>query len=124
VQMGDWLPVREKKSPGLLMTEVDWNLELELTFESVARTPQDQPLVIVAVAQWRSGRTRVALGGYGSDAIIAMDGPDDNGAHLACKDAYYDAGDQWATAEYRRDVAAQLASRCIEKLRAIKESEV
>lgn len=123
VKMGDWLPLRKKEAPGLLLTEVGWAVDLHLVFESVARSPKDQPTLIVAVAQWKSGRTRIALGGFGREAIIAMDGPDESGADLACRDAYFDAGDPWATAEYRREVAASLALRCIERLHAMKESE-
>ena len=124
VRLGDWLPLRRKEAPGLLITEVDWGVDPKLVFESVARSPKDRPTLIVAVAQWHSGRTRIALGGYGHEAIIAVDGTDENGADLACRDAYFDAGDQWATAEYRREVAARLALRCIKRLHAMQESEV
>jgi len=53
-----------------------------------------------------------------------MDGPEENGVDVASRDAYYDAGDQWASALYRREVASKLALRCLERINQTKESEV
>jgi len=124
VRMGNWLPLREVDPPGILITEAKWWLRPHLAFEYVARSPKDKPILIVAVAQWGSGRTRVVLGGYGKMPIVAMDGTEDLGADVACRDAYSEASDEWATAQYRSDVAAKLALRCLERIDAIKESEV
>jgi CO/xanthine dehydrogenase FAD-binding subunit len=123
VRMGDWLPLRDQESPGLLLTELVWWNDISAAFEYVARTPKDQPILVVAAAQWSSGRTRIALGGYGESPIIAFDGTESSGVDIASRDAYFDADDQWATAEYRREVAAKLALRCVERIEAMKESE-
>jgi CO/xanthine dehydrogenase FAD-binding subunit len=123
IQMGDWLPLRRKEAPGVLMTEVNWPVQPYVAFEYVARSPKDRPILIVAVAQWRSGRTRIALGGFGVTPIIAMDGPDDSGADVASRDAFYKAGDQWASAQYRREVVSTLAVRCLKRIKETKESE-
>jgi CO/xanthine dehydrogenase FAD-binding subunit len=123
LRIGDWLPLRKQVSPGVLITEAAWQTGLHLAFEYVARAPKDRPLLVVAVAQWGSGRTRVALGGYGAAPIIAMDGPDSSGVDIASRDAYFEAGDQWASAHYRREVAGKLALRCLQRLTADKESE-
>mgnify|MGYP001140007175 CR=1 FL=1 len=123
VRLGNWLPLRYQEPPGLLMTSVEWGLQPKIAFEYVARSPKDLPIVVATAAQWENGRTRVALGGYGNAPVIAMDGPDDSGVDVASKDAYHDAGDQWATAEYRREVAAKLALRCLDRIDELKESE-
>ena len=123
IRMGDWLPIRKFNPPGLLITEITWWSQPKLVFEYVARSPQDEPIVIVAVAQWGSGRTRVALGGFGEAPIIAMDGPDESGADVACRDAFHEAEDQWASAVYRREVASKLAKRCMARINAQSESE-
>lgn len=123
VRMGNWLPVRDQESPGVLMTELEWWLRPHLVFEYAARSPKDRPILVVAAAQWGSGRTRIALGGFGGSAVIAMDGPEDRGVDVAARDAYYDAEDQWATALYRREVASKLALRCLARIDAIKERE-
>lgn len=124
VSLGDWLPMRSIESPGVLITAIDWQPQTNLAFDYVARSPKDRPIVIAAVGQWPSGRTRVALGGFGDSAVIAMDGIEAEGADIASKDAYSEAGDVWATALYRREVAAKLVLRCLERLEASKESEV
>jgi CO/xanthine dehydrogenase FAD-binding subunit len=124
VQMGDWLPLRSPESPGVLITSVMWRKDLRVAFEYVARSPKDRPILVLAAAQWGSGRTRIALGGYGPSPIIALDGPDDSGVDVASRDAYYDADDQWATAEYRREVAPKMALRCLNRIDSLSEGEV
>lgn len=123
VRMGNWLPLREIEPPGVLITEVEWWMRPHLVFEYVARSPKDRPTLVVAAAQWGSGRTRVVLGGYGDAPIVAMDGPEDRGVDAAARDAYYDADGPWATAVYRREVASRLALRCLDEIDALKESE-
>jgi len=123
VRMGNWLPMREQEPPGALMTYAEWWLRPYLVFEYAARSPKDRPILIVAAAQWGSGRTRITLGGFGEAPIVAMDGPDDSGIDVASRDAYYDAEDAWASAVYRREVASKLALRCLDRIDEKKESE-
>jgi putative selenate reductase FAD-binding subunit len=103
--------------PRALITSVIIPLNAKFAFESVSRTPADKPIVCAAVAQWGSGRTRLALGGYGNSPLLAMDGTEAEGFETAARNAYHEANDDWASAEYRMDVAATLAKRCIEALR-------
>lgn len=115
VNLGDFLPLREQVR-GKLITKVVIPLNTKLAFEYVAKTPVDKPLVCAALAQWNSGRTRLALGGYGKSPILAMDGTEAEGAEAAARNAFHEATDEWASAEYRMDVAATLAKRCLETL--------
>jgi CO/xanthine dehydrogenase FAD-binding subunit len=73
-------------------------------------------MVCAALAQWNSGRTRLVLGGYGKTPLLAMDGTEADGLDTAAKNAYHEAVDEWASAEYRMDVAATLAKRALESL--------
>jgi CO/xanthine dehydrogenase FAD-binding subunit len=66
------------------------------------------------VARWASGRTRLALGGYGKIPTLAMDGTEADGIDSAARNAFHEANDEWASAEYRLDVAATLAKRCLD----------
>jgi CO/xanthine dehydrogenase FAD-binding subunit len=116
VSLGNWLPVRSREHPGLLVTTLKYSRLPQLSFEYVARTPADTPEVCAAAAHWPSGRTRLALGGYGRAPIVVMDGTEADGADYAARDAYSQAGDEWATAEYRQEIAALLAHRCIAAL--------
>ena len=88
-------------------------MQARLAFEQVARTPSDKPIVCVAVAQWPSGRTRMAIGGFGAAPRLAMDGTEAEGLEAAARNACHDASDEWGSAEYRMDVAATLAKRCL-----------
>ena len=101
---------------------------IKLAFEYVSRTPADKPIVCAALAQWNSGRTRLALGGYGKSPMLAMDGTEAEGVdtsstdyvlrsvQTAARNAFHEATDEWASAEYRMDVASTLAKRCLEGL--------
>ncbi|MCL4528373.1 MAG: FAD binding domain-containing protein [Chloroflexi bacterium] len=107
--LGDFLPLR----PRGLITSITIPLNVKVAFEYVARTPADKPIVCVALAQWPSGRTRLAVGGYGKAPMLAMDGTEAEGIEAAARNAFHEAQDEWASAEYRQDVAATLAKRCL-----------
>ena len=110
--LGDFLPLR----PARLITKVVVPSQARLCFEYVSRTPSDKPSVCVAVAQWPSGRTRMAVGGYGAAPRLAMDGTEAEGLDAAARNAFHDATDDWGSADYRMDVAATLATRCLAEL--------
>ena len=139
VGLGDWLPLRQAGPGGRLITELALPTNVRLAYEYVARTPADQPIVCVALVQWlagtnqpaagtnqpaagggrlASGRTRLALGGWGAAPRLALDGPEPGGLEVAAQNACSQADDQWASAEYRRSVAATLAKRCLDGLQA------
>lgn len=115
VNIGDFLPLREQVR-GKLITKITIPLNVKLAFEYVAKTPADKPLVCAALAQWNSGRTRLTLGGYGKSPLLAMDGTEAEGVAAASRNAFHEATDEWASAEYRMDVAATLAKRCLDSL--------
>lgn len=122
--LGDFLPLRSTN----LITKIIIPLNVKLAFEYVARTPSDKPIVCVAVAGWGSGRTRMAVGGYGRSPMLALDGTSSDdasstdyvlrSAQTAARNAFHEATDDFASADYRMDVAATLAKRCAETLSA------
>jgi putative selenate reductase FAD-binding subunit len=116
VRIGDWLPLREKSQPGRLIIKIALPINVRVVYAVIARTPADQPIVSAALAQWTSGRTRLTLGGWGSSPILVMDGPDSEGIELAAKNAYKLAEDEWASAEYRQEMAGVLALRCLKRI--------
>jgi CO/xanthine dehydrogenase FAD-binding subunit len=115
VSLGDLMPLRAERLHRRLITKIVIPAAVRLAFEYVARTPADQPVVCAAVTQWPSGRTRVALGGYGKAPVLAMDGPEPDGVEIAARAAYSLASDEWASAAYRSDVAGVLARRCLDE---------
>ena len=110
--IGEFLPLR----PRGLITSIAVPLNAKLVFDYVSRTPADKPIVCAALVQWNSGRTRLALGGYGKSPILAMDGTEPEGLEAAARNAFHEATDEWASAEYRMDVAATLARRCLDEM--------
>jgi CO/xanthine dehydrogenase FAD-binding subunit len=116
VSLGNLLPLRAEKVARRLIVQLSIPLNAALSYHSVARTPADLPIVCAAAARWPSGRFRVVLGGFGEAPVLAMDGIEAEGADDAARIVYNHVGDQWASAEYRSDVAATLARRCIDEL--------
>jgi len=121
LEIGNFLPLREENLLDKLITAITIPLNATLAFETVARTPADKPIVCAALAVWPSGRTRLALGGFGKTPMLAMDGTESDGldtstssVQAAARNAFHEATDEWASAEYRMDVAATLANRCLQ----------
>ncbi len=112
-KLGDLLPMRGEILDGKLITKITIPLNATTGYEYVARTQADKPIVCAALSQWAGGRTRLVLGGWGTSPSLAMDGKGTDGIEAAAKNATHDASDQWASAEYRQDVAATLAKRCL-----------
>jgi len=116
VKIGNWLPLRNQSRPNTLITSVSFPLNVNLAYEYIARTPADQPILCAAVVQWASGRTRLTLGGWGVAPALAFDGPSPDGLEIAAQYACSMAEDQWASAEYRREMAGVLSRRCLKRL--------
>jgi CO/xanthine dehydrogenase FAD-binding subunit len=114
--VGEFLPLRAEQIQGKLITSVTIPTNVKLAFDYVSRTPADKPIVCAALAQWNSGRTRLVLGGYGKSPLLAMDGTEAEGIETAALNTFHEATDEWGSAEYRMDVAATLAQRCLENL--------
>lgn len=114
VNLGEFLPLR---SLGLI-TSITIPLNVKLAFEYVARTPSDKPIVCVAMARWDSGRTRMAVGGFGKSPMLAMDGAASDDLGVAARNAFHEATDDFGSAAYRMDIAATLAKRCAEAISA------
>ncbi len=117
IPIGNLLPLREQIR-GKLITKIVIPTNVELAFDFASRTPSDKPIVCAALAQWKSGRTRLSVGGWGKSPLLAMDGTEAEGIEAAARNAFYEASDEWASAEYRREVAVVLATRCLENIQS------
>jgi len=102
--------------PHKLITQIALSTKTALAYEYVARTPADRPIVMVAVAKWPSGRMRIVVGGWGHTSRLALDAPEPGGVEFAVRNITAEAGDQWASAEYRQEVAVTLANRAMAAL--------
>lgn len=113
ISYGELLPLRDLNLRHRLIAQIYLPLNTKLSYHYVSRSPFDLPLVSAAVAIWSSGRTRVVLGGYGEMPALAFDGPESSGAEIAAQNVFQNAGDQWASAQYRREMAVVLTKRAI-----------
>jgi len=114
--LGEFLPLRSGKWPGEVISAVRISTQTALSYEYVARSPADKPVVCAAAARWPSGRTRIVLGGYGKAPLTILDGEANEGLLEAAEAAYLTAEDEWASAEYRREMAVVLARRCLAEI--------
>ncbi len=114
IKLGDFLPLRNVMLSGKLISKIEIPLNVKCRYEYVARTPSDKPIVCVALVSWKSTRNRMVVGGWGSSPTLAFDGPGSKGIEIAAYNAAHDAADEWASSEYRSDVASKLASRCLQ----------
>ena len=99
-----------------LIIDVSIPLDVQFAFHSLRRTPQDVGIVIAAMAKWKTGRVRLALGGTGITPTLVVDGIGSDGIEKAASSAYGQAADPKASAEYRSAMARQLTLRCAESL--------
>jgi putative selenate reductase FAD-binding subunit len=111
--LGDFLILRNEILKNKLVTGFEIPLMVNLAFETVGRSPADKPIVCAALAQWKSGRTRLAIGGWGKTPTLAFDGTEASGVGEAARNAAHSSGDEWASAEYRIDIASVLSLRCL-----------
>jgi putative selenate reductase FAD-binding subunit len=119
ITLGDLLPLRNEILRGKLITRIEIPINIDLAFERVARTPADLPIVCAALARWSSGRIRLALGGWGLAPMLAMDGNESGGLKEAALNVFTEASDEWASAEYRMEVAGILAKRCQDQIHSL-----
>lgn len=114
--LGEFLPMRGQGGSGFIITKLGIPLTPHVAFEYVARTPADHPIVGTALARWPSGRMRLVLCGYGPLPLLAMDGTAADDLQAAARNAFSNATDAWGSAEYRKETAAVLSRRCLDRL--------
>ncbi len=108
--VGDFLPLRKQRISGKLITSVGFSRQVNLAWEKISRTPSDEADLVVCVAQWSSGRTRVVVGDKSSFPRLAMDGTSASGAAIAAKNLFSGVD------EYMFQMAPILTDRCFMKL--------
>jgi CO/xanthine dehydrogenase FAD-binding subunit len=97
-----------------LITAVLLDTQVQVAFEFIARTPQDLPVLGIAVAKWPSGKIRVTVGGFGAAPALAYEGKDARETLNAVESVLQNSNDEWASAEYRHSVAPAVLTRLME----------
>ncbi|MFQ5943437.1 MAG: FAD binding domain-containing protein [Anaerolineales bacterium] len=117
VSLDEVLARGDDRTAGKLITTIRAAKSNHLRYAQVARSPADRPMICVAVDQTGS-TARVALGGFGSHPLLIVASEVQEAADLA-RALYADAGDQWASAEYRSSAAATLVARVFAEVRSV-----
>ncbi len=122
ISLTDALDLGADRADGRLITAIHAANPGRLEYAQVARSPADRPQICVSIAVFDSGApVRIALGGYGAHPrLLQNDGALEarEAAQLA-RTMYAEAGDQWASAEYRSSAAATLVARLLTEVQSI-----
>ncbi|MEX2144271.1 MAG: FAD binding domain-containing protein [Anaerolineales bacterium] len=113
---GELLALRAARLRGKLITRVTISLQTKLSYLYVARTPADLPIICIALGVWPSGRTRLAVGGFGAAPALALDGRDSSGLSEALENVLVGASDQWGSAQYRIEAGKALLQRAMKEI--------
>jgi CO/xanthine dehydrogenase FAD-binding subunit len=124
----DFLEFRSREQEAFLITGLGFLNPQGASYEQVSRSPGDFPLVCAAGSMHPEGegRTyRVALGGFGDEPVrmewspVGAAAADLLGEATAwAETAYAQAGDPFASAEYRAEIAGVLARRVLQEVLA------
>lgn len=110
VLLGEILPLRSEVLSKQLITEVTLHTNNQVATEKISKTPDDVPLLLVSVAQWAGGRTRVVVGGPFPSPKVAMDGTSTTGADVSASNLFS------GTNAYLGEMAGILVKRCLQTL--------
>ena len=108
---GELLALPAENLRGKLITKITISLQTKLSYQYVARTLADLPIICIALGVWPSGRTRLAVGGFGAAPALALDGREGSGLVEALENMLVSASDQWGSAEYRLEAGKALLQR-------------
>lgn len=101
IPLGEYLSQRRSWRKGLLITDLNFDKNIKIAFESIGRSPYDVPTLCIAVARWSPDRVRITAGGFGDLPMLVMDGNLNDDMELAVENALLSASDEWGSAEYR-----------------------
>jgi CO/xanthine dehydrogenase FAD-binding subunit len=108
ISLDEFLLDKSKISNGTLITHISINHFKKLLFESVARSPLDLPVLCCCAVRTINDEIRISLGGFGKSPQLVVDGIND---YPMNKEILVNSGDQWASKEYRSEVAMTLIKR-------------
>jgi len=108
-----WLSGREQGKPGKYIAQIRVPAEIKVEFESIGRSPLDQPVICCAVAKLPSGNLRIALGGFGNAPKLAYAGDASGNYRKQVENCLENSGDQWASAAYRMEAGNRLVQRLV-----------
>lgn len=116
IPLSIWMSKRGKDNPGKLITRIVIPQNIQIAIESVARSPQDLPIVTAAICKWSNGRIRIVVGGFGSQPSVAYDDVKRSGWEKELEVLMESATDKWASGSYRKSVCITLVQRLLSEV--------
>lgn len=112
--VGEWL---NQRRPGWNKKELISQLRMEkaesVVFDSIGRSPLDQPILCCSIAKYKVGIVRIALGGFGDTPVLVFEGSPHNIDYTRIKDLLNHSDDAWASNEYRKEAGEALVRRLV-----------
>lgn len=115
ISIDKWLQERNSHKTGILISEIRFPNLPHIDFETVGRSPMDKPIICCSVALFDANRVRITFGGFGSQPVLAYDGDRRSDFFGGVERALAQAGDEWASAQYRLETGRLLAKRLVDK---------
>jgi len=116
VSLSDFLTSRRYKLHNHLITSIKLQSINFFSFQYVARTKFDRPIVCVALSKFLNGGTWLAIGGFGDHPILLCKEDNLNSLPLTARNAVCSADDEWASSDYRSAIVEILTERCLAQL--------
>jgi putative selenate reductase FAD-binding subunit len=110
VDLNQFLMNRKRVKKLILNIKIDF--PEKISFDSVARSPLDKPIVCCAVSKYGT-ESRVSIGGFGLYPILASGESFIEMDEKKVVDAFLLSDDQWASASYRASIIKTLAERLL-----------
>jgi len=87
INFGDWLILR--KNRGYEVCEkISFSIPAKIDLEWVSKTPGDYPELVMTIARWKSGRTRLVIGGVeNASPQVVFDGTEKSGIEQSAENA-------------------------------------
>ncbi|GAP22961.1 FAD binding domain-containing protein [Leptolinea tardivitalis] len=113
IYLGEWLAKERKKSPGKLITEIEFTTPVEVEYDDVARSPEDRPIVYVIAAKWETGEIRVVYGGCGYAPVLGSDGSKNMISDIFNRYTYAASMERAGFTEYQQSAIRTLIDRMV-----------
>lgn len=116
ISLNEFLKSRFKGFHKHLITSIKLQNFMDFSFQYIARTKFDRPIICAAISLLANGNKLLAIGGFGERPILVNDGSIDIDLQSASRDACMNADDEWASRDYRSAMAKILTKRCLDQL--------
>ncbi len=113
IPLQEWLINGRTKSPGKLITGIDFEMPVETGYDDISRSPEDKPVVYVIYAKRKESGIRVVYGGSGDLPVLLEDEPRNIVSEILGKISRSDSKEETGFSEYQRSAIKVLIDRLV-----------